>query len=322
MIGKVSPAELVELVCTHTGADDTALLQGPAYGEDTAAIALGDHILVVNADPLSLAADSVGTLAIHVVANDIAASGADPRWVTNTMFLPDDNPDQLQQIITQLHAAATELGITIVGGHTEYLPSLERPLLSLTCLGITDTYVPTGGATPGDVLMLAGAAGIEGTAILANDFAETLRERGISPETIQSARGFLDDISIVPIASQLRDFTTSMHDPTEGGLTAGLVELAHASSTQLSVDLDAIPIRPETDEVCTAMDVDPLAIFGSGALLCTLPDDRINEAKFAAADIGVSLTTIGRVGDGKPRVQLGDASISEAPRDELYALWE
>jgi len=129
---------------------------GPAYGEDAAAIDLAgtESTLVVAADPLSLAADAVGELAVHVACNDVAASGADPRWLTHTLFLPDDDATRRRTVTQQVDATARDLGVAIVGGHTEVLPSLERPLCSMTALGTTDRFVSSGGAEPGDRLLL------------------------------------------------------------------------------------------------------------------------------------------------------------------------
>lgn len=96
MVGKVPPEVLEQLVFSRLGSADPAVVQGPAYGEDTAAIRVGEtetdsehreregdddeELLVVNSDPISLAADRVGTLGVTVACNDVAASGGTPRW--------------------------------------------------------------------------------------------------------------------------------------------------------------------------------------------------------------------------------------------------
>ncbi len=205
--------------------------QGPAYGEDTAAIDVGGETLVVNSDPLSLATDRVGTLAVHVACNDVAASGAAPRWLTNAMFLPNDDPSTLATITNQLDGAARKLDAAIVGGHAEYLPALDRPLLSLTAFGLTERYVPTGGARSGDRVLLYGTAGIEGTAILATDFREELRERGLDAATIDRAETVLEDLSVVPEALAAREYATAMHDPTEVGCWPGSSNLRRRATS-------------------------------------------------------------------------------------------
>ncbi len=90
MPGKVPPDELLEHVFDRTGSVDETVIQGPADGEDAAAIDWPGGDLVVSSDPISLAASQVGTLGVYVACNDIAASGADPRWLTVVVMLPDE----------------------------------------------------------------------------------------------------------------------------------------------------------------------------------------------------------------------------------------
>ncbi len=321
MIGKVPPARLAESVLTRSGHADEAVLLGPTYGEDTAAIDIDGQILVVNADPLSLAAEYVGALGVHVVCNDVAASGADPRWMTNTMFLPDDDPDTIETITTQLDAAATSLGVAIIGGHAEYHDQLDRPLLSLTAMGVTDRYVPSGGAKVGDTIVLTGDAAIEGTAILATDFEDELRSMGVDMKTIDRAADFIDQISVVDASQAIREYATGMHDPTEGGILTGLIEMARAADLRFDIDEEAIPIADETRTLCEAMEVDPLRIFGSGALIATIPAEHRGRARDAAAVGNIQYSEIGTVTDADGGVRIADRTITAAPPDELYDLW-
>ncbi|SNR50097.1 AIR synthase family protein [Halorubrum vacuolatum] len=325
MTGKIDAAALRDLL-SATGVDDPAVIQGAAYGEDAAAIDLGDQTLVVSTDPLSLAAEAVGRLAVHVACNDVAASGADPRWLTNTIFLPDDDRTTRETIATQVDRAAREASVAIVGGHTEVLPALERPLLSMTALGTTERFLRTGGASSGDRLLLTKGAAIEATAILATDFREACLDAGVSAETLDAAAAFLDEVSVIEDARALRDVASAMHDPTEGGLLSALVEMAAAGGHVLSVERERVPIRPETRTCCTAMDVDPLATFGSGALLVAVPEGRAEEALEALKSAGIDGAVIGEVQvpkeDEEPgTVVLDGETIREAPRDACYPLW-
>lgn len=321
MIGKLSPDRLDRII-ERTGAEDGAVRLGPALGEDAAVIELPGTNLIVSTDPLSLAAEELGRLAVHVACNDVATAGARPRWVTSALFLPDDDPDVLETLIDQLDETARALDVAIVGGHTEYAPALERPLAVLTAFGTTDRPVSTGGADPGDVIVLAGTAGIEGTGILATDFREELIDRGVELADIERGAERTGSISVVEPAIAVRSLATGMHDPTEGGIVAGLVEIAAAADCRIEVDPDAIPVGTDTAALCAAMDVDPLRIFGSGALLVTVrPKDRA-AAVDALAATGIEASVIGRVTEGDPIVTLGEERVAELPRDQLYPLWE
>ncbi|MGQ3410938.1 AIR synthase family protein [Natrinema sp. LN54] len=332
MPGKVSPDDLLAHVFERTGAAETdeTVVQGPADGEDAAAIDWpdGDGTLVVSSDPISLAAEGVGTLGVAVASNDVAVSGADPRWLTAVVLLPSDadatdtGGSLLEQISSDLDAAAREVGASIVGGHSEYVDQLERPILSLTAMGMTERFVPTGGAKPGDAVLLTKAAGIEGSAILAADFGDDL---AVDPETRERAEGFLEEISVVPEARIVREYATAMHDPTEGGVAAGLLEVARASNVRLEVDRDAVPIREETAALCDAAGVDPLRIFGSGALLATVPADAVDDCLAALEDAELEAAAIGTVSDregGESELVLDGESITDPIEDDLYPLWE
>ncbi|RBI61876.1 hydrogenase expression protein [halophilic archaeon] len=320
MIGKLDP-EALGLVLSRTGASDDDVLVGPRYGEDAAALRVGDETLVVSSDPLSLARKRLGSLAVDVACNDVAACGANPRWLTNVIFLPDDDPETLDAVTGQIDAAAESLGVSVVGGHAEYAPDLSRPTVSMTCMGLADEFVPTGGVNPGDHLVLTKGAGIEGTAILATDFRDELGE--VADEHVERAERFFDEISVVPDANVLREYATAMHDPTEGGVVSGLLEMASVAGLRLAIDRDAVPVREPTRRLCDAMGVDPLSIFGSGALLAAVPEDRVETALTALDEAGIDAADVGRAVDAdQSALAIDGEELREPPRDDLYALWE
>ncbi len=317
MIGKIDP-ECLDTVLSRTGAPDEDVLVGPAYGEDAAAVQVGEEVLVVNTDPVSLAADRIGTIGISVACNDIAASGGEPRWLTATVFLPDDDPAVLEAIADQLDSAAREAGVAIVGGHTEYAPDRDRPLLSLSCLGLADEYIPTGGASPGDRLVLTKGAGIEGTAVLATDFDE---EIDASKDLLEEGAALFEELGVLPDARALREYASALHDPTEGGLIDGALELAVASNATARIERERVPIRDVTARLCEAMGVDPLSVFGSGALLAAVPPEDAENALDALDDAGIGAAEIGEIAEGDPGLVLNGERIDEPVRDDLYELW-
>ncbi|WP_435349082.1 AIR synthase family protein [Haloarchaeobius sp. HRN-SO-5] len=321
-MGKVPPELLEELVVSRTGASDPRVLQGPAYGEDTAAIRLGDDVLVVNSDPISLAVDRIGTLGVNVACNDVAASGGDPEWLTTVLFLPDPDEGVLDEVTAQLDVESTRLGVSIVGGHSEYDASRSTPLLVLTCFGLADEYVPTSGARPGDRILVTKSAGIEATAILASDF-EDLVGGDVRPGVVERGVTFYDDVSVLPEAAIVADYAHAMHDPTEGGLVDGLLEMAVASGVTLEVDPSAIPVRDETRQLCRAAGVDPLRTFGSGALLAAVPVEATDEVSDRLQAAGISHRFVGTATEtDRPSLVLGEETYTEAIRDDMYALWE
>ncbi|MFD1648052.1 AIR synthase family protein [Haloarchaeobius litoreus] len=325
-MSKLSPETLERYIFSRTGAPNEDLLAGPGYGEDAAAIAMDGSTMVVSTDPISLAAERIGTLGVAIASNDVAACGGRPEWLVATIFLPTADERLLDQVTGQLDAEARRLGISIVGGHTETLAALDRPLLSLTCMGPADRYVPTSGADPGDAVLLTKGGGIEATAVLATDFRDELEDAGVDPETIESAAGFFDDISVLPEAAVLAPTATAMHDPTEGGVLNGLVELACASEVRVHLDRGDVPLRAETTVCCAAMDVDPLRVLGSGAMLATIPRDDVASVLSALEDEDIEATVIATVddaaGDGEVGVSFDSDHYVGSVDDDMYELWE
>jgi len=325
-MSKLSPDALERFIFSRTGAPNADLLAGPGYGEDAAAVATDGSTLVVSTDPISLAADRIGTLGVAIASNDVAACGGIPEWLVATIFLPSEDERLLDEVTRQLDDEAHRLGITIVGGHTETLAALDRPLLSLTCMGPTDRYVPTSGAEPGDAVVLTKGAGIEATAVLATDFRDELEAAGVDEATLDSAATFFDDISVLPESAVLSPTATAMHDPTEGGVLNGLVELAGASSVRIGLDRAQVPVAAETAACCEAMGVDPLRVLGSGALLATVPGDEAGQVVSALHKEGIDATVVATVeaatDDGDVGVVCDGDHLVGSVDDEMYALWE
>ncbi len=321
MGGKANLEELRRYVFNRTGAKRKDVLMGPKYGEDTGAVSIGDEVLVVNSDPIVYAADRIGLLGVNIASNDIAASGAEPKWLTNTIFLPDDNEEDLDIITKQISDEAERKGISIIGGHSEYVEDISRPIISMTCLGTTNNYISTSGAKPGDYIILTKGAGIEGTGIIATDFKEEIRGE-VSGEIISRAVSRLNDLSVLEDSRVLRDYASSMHDPTEGGLIDGLLELANASGVELRVKRNNIIVPEETRELCSVMGVDPLKIFSSGALIATVPKEKARKALKEVVNIGMDASVIGEVESGSPKLDIDGEIFEESIKDDLYSLWE
>jgi len=319
MTGKLDRATLTDLVLSRTGAANRDLLAGAAFGEDAAAIRVGSETLVVSTDPISLAAERIGQLAVTVASNDVAACGGRPEFLLCTILLPSADPSLLDTITGQLDAESKRLGLTIAGGHTEVVAGLDRPLCSLTCFGVADRYVSTGGASPGDRILLTKGAGIEATGVLATDFRDRL---SLPAETLDRATAAFDDLSIMPEAAVLAPVATAMHDPTEGGVLEGLIEMALTAEATVEVDREAVHVRDETRAVCDAVGVDPLRVLGSGALLAAVAPGDADDALEALSAEGVDAVEIGRVEAGEVGVVIDGERYTEPIRDDLYALWD
>lgn len=326
-VGKLPPDLLARLLAKAPIFDQRVLL-GPGVGLDCAVIEFGDRLLVLKSDPITFAADQIGWYAVQVNANDIATTGATPRWMLATLLLPEGGAtrENVEQISEQLFLACREIGVSLVGGHTEVTAGLDRSILIGTMLGEVsrEALVTPRGAHPGDSLCLTKGVPIEATALLAREFPERLKSV-LSEAELRQAQGFLHNpgISIwrdaqIAVAAGL---VTAMHDPTEGGLAAALWELAEASHCSLLVDPTAVLLPPLSEKVCRAFDIDPLASIASGALLFTAPPADIPAILAALEAGGISCREIGHVLEGPPGVwRTGIVSPEILPRPERDAI--
>ncbi len=297
--------DLLDRILADFPADDPRVIVGPSIGEDAAVIDMGDRYLIVTADPITFTAENIGYYAINVNANDIAVRGARPSWFLATILLPPGKSDEAtaRDVFDQLRAAMAPFGVTLVGGHTEVTEAVSRPVVSGLMLGEVpkDKLVTTGGAKPGDVVFLTKGIPVEGTAIIAQERGEQLLKRGIDPALIDRARRFLFDpgISIVKdaLTATAAAPVSSMHDPTEGGLAAGLNELAMAAGVTITVREDAIPVYPEGRALCDAFGIDPLGTIASGALLFTAAPAHGPAVQIAFKKEAIPVRAIGEIGE-------------------------
>jgi hydrogenase maturation factor len=322
---------LAELLSKIDSSDPSVRL-GPAPGEDSAVIDVGGGLVAAKMDPITFATDQIGWYAVQVNANDLAATGADPRWMMATLFLPEgERASVAAEIFDQLTSAAAQLGVTLIGGHTEVTLDIPRPIVSGAMLGTVsaDQIARTGGAEVDDAIILTKGIAIEGTAILAAEMASELVTAGVPQRQVDCARDFLRDpgISVVRDARIARDgfAVHAMHDPTEGGLATGLREIAGASGVGLEIDSDAVLVYAECESFCRALGMNPWGLIASGALLISLPDTEAQRCVDALDANGVGASIIGRAtppDEGLKLIAEGrERQFPEFARDEIARIF-
>ncbi|HAI21383.1 MAG TPA: AIR synthase [Clostridiales bacterium UBA8153] len=316
--GKLEPQGLERLVFTRTGAYRPEVVLGPRVGEDSAALDLEGELTVVTVDPITGADTGAGALAVHVTCNDLAATGAEPVAVLLTLLLPTTAGEALvEEIMESAHRAALQLGVALVGGHTEFTPGLTQTVVCAAAVGRAPRprLLPSGGARPGDALVLVGEAGMEGTAILAHDFAGVLGAR-LGEVALREAQAYDGRVSVVRSAlDAAASGATALHDVTEGGVLGASYEMALAAGAGLVVDTGAIPVGEVTRQIARLAAIDPFYLISSGALLIAAPDGEGMVASLRAR--GHAAAVIGRFTSGGMRLTCGTA-LGPPGADELW----
>jgi len=322
--GKLPPRLLRQLL-RFRGAPDRRVVLGPQFGTDAAVVDLGAQCLVLKSDPVTFTADEVGWYAVHVNANDVAVMGAQPAWFQATIIVPPATTTAtVRKIFRDIDRSARALGIAVTGGHTEVSPAVRQPIVAGDLQGVVarDQLITSRGAKVGDLLVITKAAGIEGTSILARSFPAAAR-RLLGPTGQHRAARFHHSPGISVVAEArlaARYGATAMHDPTEGGVAAGLYELAVASRKRLVVDLDRIPVLEPTARLCDHFGIRALGLIGSGALLIALPEAQAAGLVRALRRRRITASCVGRVhkGSGIEARQAGKrVPFTWSERDEL-----
>ena len=235
----------------------------------------------------------------------------------------------MSEIFGQLRDACSEIGVSLIGGHTEVTYGLDRPIAVGAMLGEVDNdkAILSSGVQPGDSLILTKGVAVEGTSILAREAANQLAECGIDSDVVERTAGFLFDpgISVLKdahIAAESGE-VHAMHDPTEGGLSGGLYELAAASGVGFDIEATSIPILSECRQFCEALGLAPLGLIASGSLLAAVAPSSADAILAALSNEGIDARVIGVANDNAGEIALHtEGSTSEFPRfprDELYS---
>ena len=299
-MGKL-PADILEEFLDRLNFQDPSVLIHARVGEDTAAINVESaEVLVLKSDPITFVTDSIGHYAVLINANDIATSGADPRWLLTTLLFPTGSTaSDVWQVMNDLESVCRQWSITLCGGHTEITDAVTRPVVIGMLAGTVAKcdLIDKRSMGPGDHVLLTKAIAVEGTAIIAREFKDQLLAQGISAAEIDMCSRFLNDISVLEEASIARGFggVHGMHDVTEGGLATALEELSLAGGCKIRVHMETIPVFPQTEKICRLLDINPMGLIGSGSLLICCRSDTTQPLMGRIAEAGIDVTCIGEV---------------------------
>lgn len=329
------PLDLLSELLAGLPTASPQLLLGPAAGEDAAVIDFApgaERVLVAKSDPITFATDEIGYYAVNICVNDLAVTGATPRFYLPTLLLPAGATDAAlaRRIFRQIGDACAALDVVIAGGHSEITHAVNQPVVAGTLLGDAprDGYVSSGGGRPGDAVLMAGSAPIEGTSIIAREMRERLLAEGWSSRELDEAAAYLRkpgiSVLVPALAAAQSGHVSAMHDPTEGGVATGLAELAMASRCGLEVNLDAIHVSELSRRLCVHFGLDPLGVIASGTLLAVVPRAYVGEVMELWKERGWVGALLGRLVEGDGLAAYADGEEVTFPTfgaDEITKLW-
>jgi hydrogenase expression/formation protein HypE len=249
--------------------------------------------------PLFFPGGDIGRLAVHGTVNDLAVGGARPLFLSAAFILEEGLPlADLQRIVASMRQACAEAHVSLVTGDTKVVDKGKGDGVFITTSGIglvpEDRSLSIHAARPGDRILVSGTLGDHGIAIM------SVRE-GLEFETVLES----DSAPLTGLAQAILEVcpgTRCMRDPTRGGLSSALNELAAASRVGVELDEAAIPLRPEVRGACEMLGLDPLYVANEGKLIAVVPPEnagRVLEA-MRAHPLGRNAALIGTVVAGHP----------------------
>lgn len=320
--GKIPNSILKELVINkiHTFREEVVLKS--SIGEDCCAVSTGEKLLVMSCDPITGASENIGNIAVHISCNDVASCGIAPVGIIVVIMAPlKSTKKDISDIMEDICQAATELNIELMGGHTEVTSAVNKFVVVTTVVGIgeKESLISTKNAKSGYDLVITKTAGIEGTAIIAADKYEEIKEH-FGLEFANKAKEYINKISSVKDGVfAAKAGAKAMHDITEGGVFGAVWEMCDASNKGAIIYNDTIPIGYETQKICEKYSIDPRKLISSGSMLIAC-ENGDNLVKFLKEN-KILATKIGKITDDKNIYNVvGNEKVllDEPSTDELY----
>jgi len=278
---------------------------------------VGDELVVTTdgftVQPLEFPGGNIGSLAVHGTVNDLAVSGAVPRYLTLGVILEEGlDIALLRRVVAALAQAARQCGVSVVAGDTKVVGrgDCDGLYLSMTGIGFKPAGVRFGLdlVRPGDQLLISGAVGEHGAAVLL-----AREEFGFRGNLKSDAASIYPEARALMTVAGLR----FMRDPTRGGLATVAHEIARSTGLAVHLTEAAIPVTDAVQSVCELLGFDPLYLACEGRIVAVVAPEAAAAALAALKAVAPQAALIGEVQAGAPQVILETAFGGQRWLDEL-----
>lgn len=267
--GKISEAILHRSVLKEIKYTNEYVAEGPSSGQDAGIVDCKTENIVVSSNPVLISCESQVSLGISRVLNDVAAKGAIPMCITAVFLFPTGYTEKnLKNLMRDMQQCCEMHKVALVGGHTEVTSAVNTPCLTFTCIG--KRKMVTSKPMPSQDIYMIGAAGIEGTRILALKKKQEILSRyteNFYEKCMVSESELFNENAILKVLELGAGY---VHNLSSGGVLNGLWEMASYGNVGLDIDLRAIPVRQEIIELCELFELNPYQLASGGSFLMTI----------------------------------------------------
>ncbi len=283
-------------------------LLAPAFGIEALddAAAVGDLAITTDAfvvKPLVFPGGSIGDLAVNGTVNDLAMAGARPLALTLSLILEEGlEATVLRAEVDAMARAADVAGVRIVGGDTKVVERghADGMYVTTTGLGRRDPRAQFTPARPGDRILLSGAIGEHGTAIML-----ARGEFDLDADIESDTRCLWPAVDALLDAGGIR----VLRDATRGGVASVLNELARAAGVAMLVREAAVPVHPAVAGACELLGIDPMYVANEGKLVAIVAPDHADAALAALRSFDAAAADIGEIKTEPPGMVLVETSF-------------
>ncbi len=249
--------------------------------------------------PIFFPGGDIGKLAVYGTVNDIAMCGARPLYLSASFILEEGLPmEDFWRVVQSMHAAADDAGVKLVTGDTKVVDrgKADKIFINTSGIGIvpSEVNIHPARATVGDRIIISGPIAVHGIAIM------SVRE-GLEFETeIASDTAPLHKLVEALIAAGIDIHV--LRDPTRGGVSSALTEIAQTANVGMLLNESSIPISEEVKGACEILGLDPLYVANEGKLLAIVANEDVGAALSAlrSLSLGEKAAVIGEVVDEHP----------------------
>jgi hydrogenase expression/formation protein HypE len=283
--------------------------------DDGATLKIGNQHLVFTTDayivdPIFFPGGDIGKIAVCGTINDLAMMGAVPQGLSLSMVIEEGFPvGDLVRISESIQKASREAGVPIVTGDTKVLPKgkLDKIEITTAGVGLAKKIISNNGAKVGDVIISSGDLGEHTVALLSCRFNYKSK--------IQS-----DSKTLNKEMQSVGKYVHAAKDPTRGGLSANIIEIAEKSKVKIILDEETLPYKKETLALCNLLGLDPLSFASEGRYICAVAKKDSKKVLTLLKKFNKEAKIIGKVERGKGvflHTTLGSLRPIEMPRGKL-----